>query len=82
MGSGPNGCVRGGQVNIADFVYDQVYKGAIAAGAAESPARSNADQAKERYNKSMMVAKGKASPTGAMIKEFIVKAKNDSKGMK
>ena len=61
-------------MNAADFVYNQVYKGALAKGAKESKARDAAIMAVNDYKKSRLGGK----KVSHLIERYIKEAKRKS----
>jgi len=68
----------GSEMNPADFVYDQVYKGALAEKVNEGVAQSQAVIALDRYKKNNMGG----LKVGKFIKLMIQDAKSKAKKLK
>ena len=63
-------------MNPSDFVYQQIYKGALAQKVNEGIAKNHAVMGLDMYKK------GKFQKVNVLIKDMITKAKKDSKGVK
>jgi hypothetical protein len=64
-------------MNPSDFVFDQVYKGAIKLGVKEFIAKNFAIEAMDKFKKNKFAAK----KADLLIKESIIAAKKQSKSV-